>query len=261
MNHWNNYHARWSQIQPPLRPHADVIAGIRSLAGGPHQSVVLLGVTPELATAFDRVHAVDKSDGMIANVWPGDTESRKATQGNWLALPTPAEPVDAVVGDGSLNAIWYPGEVSTVLQNAMSALRKGGRFVCRVYERPKVPFSEKHLIRVTAEPAQMNFHAFKWQLAMHLAHEQGANVAVASILERFNEMWPDRQALADVTGWERSTIDTIDVYRGSDIVYSFPDRQELMDVVPEGAANLNFSPCGSYDMAACCPLLSFRKPD
>ena len=132
MNHWNNYHARWSQIQPPLRPHADVIAGIRSLAGGPHQNVILLGVTPELAAAFDRVHAVDKSDGMIANVWPGDTESRKATQGNWLALPMPAGPVDAVVGDGSLNAIWYPGEVSSVLQNVMDALRNGGRFVCRV---------------------------------------------------------------------------------------------------------------------------------
>jgi hypothetical protein len=84
---------------------------------------------------------------------------------------------------------------------------------------------------------------------------------VASILERFNEMWPDRQALADITGWERSTIDTIDVYRGSDIVYSFPDRQELIDVVPDEAADLTFSACGSYDMAACCPLLSFRKPD
>jgi hypothetical protein len=260
MNHWNRYHARWSKILPPLRPNHEVVANVQSLVGFPQATVLLLGVTPELAGAFDNVHAIDKSAEMIANVWPGDTPTRKATQGNWLSPMGHQANVDAVIGDGSLNAIWYPDEVRSVIHNAMAALVPGGIFICRMFERPGQPYSQRHLQRVTAEPAQMNFHAFKWQLAMHLAHEQGTNVAVASILEKFNEMWPDRQALSDVTGWDRDTIDSIDVYRGSDIVYSFPDRAEITAVVPDGATGVSFTNSGTYELADRCPLLSFRKP-
>jgi len=76
---------------------------------------------------------------------------------------------------------------------------------------------------------------------------------------RFNEMFQDRDELAQRTGWSRQEIDTIDVYEGSKVVYSFPNRSEVRDALPPGIRDLEFQACGDYDLAHCCPILTFRK--
>ena len=86
MSHWQRYHARWSQIRPPLRPDEDVVKAIVKLVGGRGRKVLLLGVTPEFADAFDNVQAVDKNPAMIANLWPGDGATKKASLGDWLEM-------------------------------------------------------------------------------------------------------------------------------------------------------------------------------
>lgn len=260
MSHWQKYHARWSQIQSPLRPDQDVVTSMQQIAGAGSLPVLLLGVTPELADAFDRVDAVDRNSAMIANVWPGDSDTKTAIEENWLDIELEPGRYAAVIGDGSLNNVAWPGEMSALLGRVMRWLRPGGTFACRLFERPTGGYSRRHLQRVASEPASINFHAFKWQVAMHLAEERGANVPVASILDLMEELFPDRDALAHTTGWPRTSIDTIDVYRGSSVAYSFPDRKEFMQALPEGATDIRFLACGSYDLASCCPLLTFRRP-
>jgi len=83
--------------------------------------------------------------------------------------------------------------------------------------------------------------------------------AMGAILQRFNELHPDRDELAQRTGWPRAAIDTIDVYRGSPVMYVFPNRQEFTAALPGGIGDVRFTDCGSYDLANCCPILSFRK--
>lgn len=261
MNHWQKYHSRWSLIEPPLRPDPDVIRYFQSFIGPQTQPALLLGVTPELADAFDVVTAVDKNPAMIANVWPGNSGTKTAREGNWLELAEPDESFAAIIGDGSLNNLAWVDEIEQLLKRVLAMLKPGSRFACRLFERPGTGYSQRHLLRVASEPATMNFHAFKWQLAMHIAEEKGANVPVASILQKFNELLPDRDALADTTGWRRMTIDTIDVYQGSPIVYSFPNRSEFISAIPPTAKDVQFQHCGTYDMAECCPILTFRKPD
>lgn len=258
MSHWQRYHARWSQIQPPLRPDPDVINAVRAYAGTGH--TLLLGVTPELADVFDHLDAVDQNPAMIANVWPGDTTHKKAIEGNWLEIERPIGAYAAVIGDGSLNNLAWRSGIARVLERAMRWLRPGGHFVCRVFERPPDGYSRRHLLRIASETANINFHAFKWQVAMHLAQERGANVPVASILDLINELFPNRDNLARVTGWPRQAIDTIDIYQGSHVSYSFPDRREFLEALPLNAVDVTFTPCGSYDLAACCPILTFHKP-
>jgi len=259
MSHWQRYHARWSQIRPPLRPDRDVVDCIVKLAGGRDRKVLLLGVTPELAEAFDTVEAVDKSPAMIATLWPGDCAAKTVSLGDWFDISGPAGRFDAVIGDGSLNMPHYPRESRILLDKLADQLVPGGVFACRVYERPPQPISADDLAATASRPAGIGFHGFKWQLFMHLAESVGANIPVALVREHFNELFPDRQALAARTGWPAADIDTIDVYRGSASVYAFPNRTEFMAVLPEGIDDARFIACGSYDMAACCPILSFTK--
>ena len=259
MSHWQRYHARWSQIRPPLRPDEDVVKAIVKLVGGRGRKVLLLGVTPEFADAFDNVQAVDKNPAMIANLWPGDGATKKASLGDWLEMSGETGNFDAVIGDGSLNMPFYPRETRILLDKVLERLAPGGIFACRVYERPARPITAEDLVATASRPAMIGFHGFKWQLIMHLAEEVGANVPVALIREQFNERFPDRAGLAARTGWRDSDIDTIDVYRGSPAVYAFPNRQELQAVLPPGIGDARFLACGSYDMAACCPILTFTK--
>lgn len=259
MSHWEKYHKRWNEIQPPLRPDADVVMHMQSLLGTPQGTVLLLGVTPELADAFPRVHAVDKNPGMIASVWPGDGPGKKAESGDWLALPTPPAPYAAALGDGSLNCMPDLAHLKTLFLKLRDVMAPGAAFACRLFERPETPFTKALLLKFADGPAPINFHAFKWQLAMHLAAETGASVPVAQILATFETLFPDREKLAAATGWPLAAISTIDVYRGSPIIYTFPSRAEFTDALPQGVKDVRFDAVGRYDMAECCPILSFRK--
>lgn len=115
------------------------------------------------------------------------------------------------------------------------------------------------LLRSSASRGLVNFHAFKWQLAMHIAGYTSSTVRVELISQRFNEMFPDRDELAQRTGWSRKEIDTIDVYQGSPMAYSFPNRVEYQQALPPGISGVEFQACGDYDLAHCCPILTFRK--
>lgn len=258
-NHWEKNPKHWSRIEPPLRPDETVTRTIQQKAGGADARVLLLGVTSELANAFDAVQAIDKSAAMITQVWPGDSPSKHARQGNWLELPVPAQLFDAAVGDGSFSNLDYPHEVREVLQRVVHSLRPGGKFVFRMFERPDVPQSREALLATASGPAHINFHAFKWQLFMHLAGNTQATVPVVQLLDFFNELFPDRAALAARTGWPRELIDLVDVYRESEVRFTFMTRREFVAVLPPGISDVRFEPCGDYDLAECCPLASFAR--
>lgn len=259
MTHWQKYHAAWSKLEAPLRPNADTLSKIRELTGKVEGPVLLLGVTPELANTFDQVLGVDKNKAMIDHVWSGNSATKQALHADWLDLEGPKNHFAAAVGDGSLNAVTTLREIRQVLERVVDLLAPGGRFACRLYERPETAFTEDHLRQTASRQATLNFHAFKWQLAMHLADRVGASMPVVLIRERFNELFPDRDRLARDTGWSREIIDMIDIYKGSPTIYTFPSRREFLDVLPKGVFDARFVPCGSYDLAECCPMLAFGK--
>lgn len=259
MTHWQNYPANWAKLVPPLRPDAQIIAKVKELTGEIAGPVLLLGVTPELAQAYEHVQGIDKSKAMIERTWPGDTATRKVRHADWLDLIEPKAHFAAAVGDGSLNAVGSLRETKLLLERVIDLLASGGRFACRLYERPVQAFTKDHLLELGSAAATLNFHAFKWQLAMHLADEVGASMPVVLIRERFNELFPDRDRLARDTGWPRQIIDMIDIYRGSPTLYVFPSREEFLSVLPAGISAARFEPSGRYDMAECCPMLAFSK--
>ena len=258
-DHWRDYAKRWGRIRPPLRPTRGVVDAIRDSVAQRDRRVLLLGVTPELSQAFPNLLAVDKNAEMIARWWPGDTPTRRALCANWLTLPLSTGPFSAVVSDGALSNVAYPDDTAILLRQARDLLEPGGRFVSRLFERPDDPWSYEALVAEASRPATVNFHAFKWKLAMRLAEEEGASLPVQRILDVFNRLLPDRQRLASATGWAPEDINTIDVYEGSDIIYAFPNRAELLDLIPSGFGAARVVPCGGYDLAECCPILVLER--
>jgi SAM-dependent methyltransferase len=259
MTHWKDFARRNAAYSPPLRPSKDVVEAITKIVGAPQGSTLLLGVTPELALAFDNVLAVDKSREMISTVWPGDSGQRRASCGDWLELDLAPGSIDRIVGDGSLNNIPDPNAVTRLLSDCLEWLAPAGRFACRVFERPARPFTEADITSRAAPGDQFNFHALKWMIAMHLAERASGVVAVESIRSMFQYLFPGRVELGKRTGWSIESIDTIDVYRNSDLVYYFPNREELLDLIPRAATSVKVSESGNYPLSHCCPIYSFAK--
>jgi hypothetical protein len=77
---------------------------------------------------------------------------------------------------------------------------------------------------------------------------------VQRILAVFDARLADRDAAAAAAGWHPADVSTIDVYAGSDEVYSFPTAAEILAVVPTSLVDPRFVAAGTYDLADRCPL-------
>lgn len=255
-SHWDNFHRWRARLGPPLRPHADVIEAYKAILAGHTRRLLVLGVTPGLADAGEEVVAVDRSEGMIARIWPGDTPRRRALKGDWLALPFPAGHFSAAAGDGSLNSITYPERYRSLLAELSRVLAPGGLFVTRVFmapDRSETVETVVHLGRAGDIPV---FNAFKWRLAMALVAAAGEpNIAVTAIRDAFNRAYPDRAALAAASGWDPQDIETIDAYENSSDVYSFPTLAQLRAAVPASFGDIRAVAAGHYALAERCPLI------
>jgi SAM-dependent methyltransferase len=255
-SHWADFHRRWAQLTPPLRPNKEIAEGLRQAIAGHAERVLLLGVTPELADLGAEVVGVDHSEMMIANIWPGDTERRRVVKADWLALPFPKGHFSAAIGDGSLNALSCPIAHRRLYEQLAHVIRPGGRFAVRLYKTPDrgEPLA---VVRNSAVAGEIgSFHAFKWRLAMAIvAAAADPNIRVETIREVFNREFPDRAALASASGWPAADIDTIDVYKGSSEVYSFPTFDQLRTAIPDSFTDPRLVPVGSYELAERCPLV------
>ncbi|HSZ10876.1 MAG TPA: methyltransferase domain-containing protein [Rhizomicrobium sp.] len=259
-SHWNDYHRRWAQIKPPLRPDADVVAAFQCAIAGHADRVLLLGVTRELADIGAHVTAIDRNASMIANVWPGDTQSRKAYCGDWLSLPFEENQFTAAIGDGSLSAILYPSDYRTIFAQLSRVLRSEGICALRLFLTPDEIESVEAVKALAFAGKIASFHAFKWQFAMAMVQEvHEPNIAVADIRERFNTVFPDRAALSAASGWSAMDIETIDVYKNSPDVYSFPNMAQLRETIPETFRNVRLMQAGHYPLAERCPLLVMER--
>jgi SAM-dependent methyltransferase len=261
-SHWNdaNYHKRWARIGPPLRPDADVVAAFRQAIASHDENLLLLGVTQELAGLGQTLTAVDKNEQMIANVWPGDSAGRKALEGNWLSLPFADDAFTAAIGDGSANWPTYPGDLRSFFAEMARVIRPGGILALRVFLTPEYPEAIGEVREHTMRRGIESFHAFKWRLAMAVVSRAGdPNIPVAIIRDNFDRLFFDRRALSEATGWPMEVIETIDAYKGSPDIYSFPTLSQMKAVIPENFRNLRIVDSGHYELADRCPLLVMER--
>ena len=254
---WRNFAAVFDKLRPPLRPSpGDVANVVRGLADR-DKRVLLLGVTPELSVLGEELVAADNSPRMIQRVWPGDNERRRAIVADWTALPFNDHTFDAVVGDGSINSA--PEVMQQVVGEVRRVLRQGGRAVFRMFCSPD-KVEDLLTIREDANPGwAANVHSLKWRIAMSLAaSRQNAIVPVQSILQTFNDMFPDRTELAARTGWSLEDIATIDAYSGADHSLAFPTLAATLELAAPHLKHVSVLPGTGYPLAERCPTIVWR---
>lgn len=257
-SHWARHMSNPAAPGPPLAPPPPVIDAYRSVLAGRDERVLLLGVTRELAGLGQSLRAFDHNAGVVDSVWPGDTATQRADVGDWTALPSllGADRFSAAIGDGSLNSGPYAA-IDVVLAAVAAVLAPHGVIAVRAFVRPDDAGTLDDIRRTAMSGPGWGFDAFKWRFTMAMTAERGdPDLPVATIPDAFDATFPDRDALAAATGWARERIDSIDVYRSSEVVYCFPTATELLAAVPdEWYGSPRLVPTTGYELAERCPLL------
>ncbi len=254
---WRNFASVYGRLGPPLRPSTGDVANFRRAIYSAEQPILLLGVTPELSVLGTQLTAVDNSPRMVANVWPGDTEARCAMIADWTNLPFSDGSFDLVIGDGSLNSA--PEQVDDVLTEAKRVLAPAGKAAFRLFCGPEHPETLDSIAADVAGPWSGNLHALKWRIAMTLAASQSnAIIAVAEILDAFNRMFPDREALSARTGWPGDDISTLDAYSGADHSLGFPTLSTFRRMLERHFSDVSVLFATDYPLAERCPTVICR---
>ncbi|MER8651237.1 methyltransferase domain-containing protein [Mesorhizobium sp. M0586] len=259
--HWDAIRRHWRLLGSPLCPPPEAVAAYERELSLQSVDVVLLGVTPELAGLGRTMLAIDESTAMISGIWPGDTASRKAVIGNWLELPLGDESAGAVIGDGCLSALDSSVARQALLAEIARVLKSDGRAALRAYASPQVPDDLQEVRALTLSGGVATFHELKWRIAMACAGgDPDRAIPVRAILDAFDALFADREALAATTGWEMPVIGTIDVYANSQTVYSFAPAATLVEEASRFFGRVRLAPTGGYGLAERCPLLVLESP-
>lgn len=198
---------------------------------------------------------------MIAGLWAGDGQSRRAVVGNWLELPLGPASIGAVIGDGSLSAVGMRVSRIALLREIARVLKPGARAAVRLFACPAVPETLECIVAEARSGVIENFHVLKWRVAMACAtREPDWSIAVRKIRDAINDAFPDRDHLVELTGWDVETIDAIDAYRDSAMFYCFPTAADLVTEAEPFFKEVQLRPSGEYPLAQACPLLVLSGP-
>ena len=251
--HWTELSKIYTKNGPPLQPNDEVIHKFHELVD-PTLNILLLGVTPQIASAYDRVTSVEQQQTMIDKVWPGDTDTKQAICDNWLYVNLLSTAYDGILGDGSVNMLYSITEVQTLFDRALNWLKPGGTFACRMFTRPDLPITLAQIQKEIYEPTT-NFSSLKRLIPMYLVEQTGPFVPTREIVKVFDALCPDRSK----TPWTEDNFITMDQYYKSTSVTWFPTRDEMLALVPKSAHNARVIDAGTYDLAWSCPFLVFNK--
>ena len=254
---WRNFPGVYSRLAPPLRPAPSDVERMRTAISAHDDQTLLLGVTPGIATLGRNLIAVEGSRAMIDRLWPGDQPDRRALVGDWTSLPFEAEQFGSVIGDGALNSV--ASGLESLIDEIARVLRGGGIAAQRIFASPddREPLEAVHSEALGGRIG--NVHALKWRIAMAIADAPHYLVPVGDILDAFNTMFPDRAELASITGWDRSSIDTLDAYVGAWHSLCFPTRRALQDMGAGRFATCRFVESEGYPLAERCPLIVWTR--
>jgi SAM-dependent methyltransferase len=265
---WKKHASQWVRVGEPLRPSAEDGEAMLSLATpsllfGADACIVVMGVTPEVIQLSwpenTTMIAIDHSKEMIDSLWrPNSSISSDVKLASWLAMPLDDGCVDVVAGDGCLTVLPSIEDYRRLFSEVSRVLSPSGSLILRCFVRPDDIESIADIEMDALAGRISSFHALKWRLAMALSKDGDFSVAVSHIHDAFNQHFPDRNLLANKTGWHAETINTIDAYHGISTVYTFP----TLNVIAELASPLftvENEMHGAYELSERCPTILFKK--
>lgn len=259
--YWAGLARAYALLGQPLKPSGEdlrlmerAVSAVEAPGG---LRALLLGVTPGVAAmrwpAGSSLLALDASLPMVQGVWPRNLDGRRrAVCGDWRALPCGPGSREAVVGDGSINCLPYPEGYRALAGAVWEVLSEGGIFVLRCYLQPGERESAEQV--VADLPAIPSFHHYKFRLLMALQRTVRQGIAVDEVYRFWAGRHPGGRGVPSGPGWEPAVVETIELYRGTQTVHTFPTLAELRGVLGERFDEIGLS-TPSYPLGERCPTL------
>jgi SAM-dependent methyltransferase len=267
-DHWSLLARRWDQVGPPLRPVAEDIGfcwdAVREWVrrrGAPR--VLLLGVTPELYhLPWPRgtgLLAVDRSQAMIDNVWPGPKDAAQCA--DWLALTLADGSRDIVLCDGGLHLLRYPQEQQRLVRILHGVLSDAGLCILRLYVPPSRRESPEAILEDLLQGRISSLDALKMRLWTAMSNSAAEGVELAAVWNAVQEAVPDLEALAANVGWPAAQIMTISAYRDSTVRYHFATVDQVRGLFcgDPGGFEVHDLKVPSYELGKRCPTIVLRR--
>lgn len=262
--HWRSVAREWSHFGSPLRPcdedtryMAQVIVG--HFGDKPDINALLCGVTPEIARMSwptgTFVTAVERSQEMIREVWPGDLHgTRKVVHGDWLEFETAGHAFDLVIGDGCFISMSYPEGYRALAARIASLLNINGLLIMRFFTQAEEKETPEQVFDQLLKGKIGSFHAFKWRLSMALQSDPRAGIQLHDIHAAWRRSGIDQQALIDLTGWSKEAVSTIDLYEKSKNSFTFAPLAEIVPLLQDYfSIRTIYTP--TYELGERCPIL------
>jgi SAM-dependent methyltransferase len=265
---WGNHSKQWARVGPPLRPSKQdheilekVIHNHTPKNNTPR--ALVLGVSPEMAhlnwPKNTELIAVDHSQEMIDNVWPGYPNPGEGVLcANWLNMPFQQHSKDIVVSDGPFGVLRYPNEYKQLLTSLERVINPNGIFAFRVFIKPEEPETPQQIYKDAIRGKIGNFHVFKLRLLMAMQPDLTNGVCTGNVWREWHENGPDVNILSEECGWPIEQINTIEAYRGQKDVYSFPTIRELRGIFSEkNFKEIEYS-IPTYELGERCPTFVYK---
>ena len=238
---WEALSLGWDRVGPPQRPSRNDIETLERLVAagvgsrrGPSLRVLLLGVTPEIATmrwpAGTGLLALDNTPGMIRNVWPARRVARGvAVLADWTAMPVRDSAYDLAVGDASLTTMPYPDGFAAVAAELRRVLADGAALVMREFARPEESEPLDAIFRDLHEGREISLSFFTWRLAMAVHGDLESGCDWSRVWDAWCRYVPDPDALMRSLGWPPEASRFLEALREVKRPALFPTLDEMRE--------------------------------
>ena len=267
---WPVVASTWRLIGPPLRPARedldivnDAVAEWTEAATHPVRALIL-GVTPELYHLpwpdGAVVRAVDRTEQMIEEVWPGDRAD--VVVGDWAGMDWPPSSFDIVLCDGGWHLLTPDGQARLAATLA-AAIAPRGRFITRLFTPPARPETPDAVIAALMSGQIPDLNCLKLRLGHALMDSASAGIELGHVWAFLRNECGDWVSLAEKLGWELEHLTAIDAYRGSAARYHFVTTEQFESTVcapPTGFAIRSIH-TPNYAMGTQCPTVVVEKSD
>ena len=268
--HWQINSRKWDQIGPPLHPSAqdtafltEAISSWASDNGAPR--ALILGVTQQLyhmpwPKGAD-VLAVDHTQEMIDNVWPGPRNA--AICAEWTDMPLETGSRDIALCDGGISLLDYPQQHHQFVHELHRVIAPDGLCMFRLFAVPEERESFDKVFQDLLDGKIPDINQLKLRLWMAIYKDITQNLQIKQVWEVFHQAVPDLNSLASQIGWPLEPLLTIKAYQNYQTRCVFPSVDEVRQLFCDNPGGFRFEAVKvpTYELGECCPTVVFRRID
>jgi len=263
--------ARWlrfhSFLGPPQQPSEQDLAFCRDIAGGWIRErgaprVLSLGVTPGYYglpwPEGTGMLAVDVSQAMIDNVWPGENDT--ALCANWLSMDLPPGSRDIALCDGGLPILDYPRAQHDLVRILHRVLSDEGLCLFRMFVLPEEREAPEAVLRefVEGEIGNLSCLVLRMNMALQTSADEGVVIGKA-----YDAIWsvPRLDEVLARLGWSPEHMTLIEECRGITSQWHVLTLRETLDMfcLHPGGFRVQEVRTPSYDLGERCPTVALAK--